>query len=247
VDEPEEEMRATSGGAYVSGGPSGAQDPGTSEEYYNYMQGLWGDGSPRYEFGDGFYRSEFTDRTTRFHYAGDPVTESFYSEVNTDGNGAVSPQGQRSVFISTGPFRLAPGESTTLLFAFPFGQGMTNLHSVAVMRRNAETLKALQASGFFVGSRVEGTQAEPTFELALSRARPNPSRQPEALLTLPESTPVRATVYDAVGRHLAVLLTGEVAEGETVLQMPGGLTPGTYLLRIEVPGAEETLTFTVLR
>ena len=246
VDEPGEEMRATSSGTFIGGGPDGFVDPGTPEEYYNSMQGFWPGGTPYHEFGSGQPRPGA--RTSRFVYTGDPVTESYWSEVNGDGNGAPNPQGDRRMLVSTGPFRLEPGASTTLLFAFPFGQGSSNLQSVAVTRSYASSLQSLPLSLFTTGLPVEGRPVRPTFELALSQPRPNPSRQPEALLTLPEAAPVRVVVYDALGRQLEVIVDGELAEGETVLQMPDVLAPGTYVLRVEVaPGVEEALTFTIVR
>ncbi|MEO0556808.1 MAG: T9SS type A sorting domain-containing protein [Bacteroidota bacterium] len=248
VDEPGESLGSTASGSYIGGGPDGTQDPGRPVEYYNYMRGLWGDGSPRYEYGTGFQQAGSGIRTTRFHFAGDPVTRAYYSEVNTDGNGTVSPQGDRVMMVSTGPFRIAPDESTTLLFAFPFGQGTDNLQSVAVMRGYATALQALAADGFFTSSPVEISRPELPVELGLSHARPNPSRQPEVRVTLPEDAYVRATVYDALGRQLEVLVDAEMPRGENELAISVGLAPGTYLLRVEVaPGAVETLTFTVAR
>jgi len=246
VDESDEEMRATSTSTLIGGGPFGTNDPGTPEEYYNFMQGLWANATPIYELNSGFEQANAT--TTTFMFPGDPVTESFWSEVNVDGNGADSPQGDRRMMVSTGPFRLTPGESTTLLFAFPFGHGSSNLQSIAVMRGYASALQSVQAEGFFTSRPVEIFRPNPTYELALSQVRPNPSRQPEVMLTLPAETLVRAEVFDMLGRQLERVVDGMLPEGETVLKMPSELAPGTYMLRVQVaPGAEETLTFTVVR
>ncbi|MEO0557449.1 MAG: hypothetical protein AAF170_04615 [Bacteroidota bacterium] len=247
VDEADERLRMTATSTFIGGGPSGTEDPGTPDRYYNFMQGLWGDGTPYYEFGTGYLQSASGAPITKFIYAGDPVTESYFSEVNVDGNGTDNPQGDRRMAISTGPFRLEPGASDTLLYAFPFGQGSSHLQSVAVLQGRAAALQRLTAEGFFASRPVDASALGPAFELALSRVRPNPSRQPEALLTLPEATPVRATVLDALGRQLEVVVDGELAEGESVLTLPRELAPGTYRLRVEVPGATETLSFTVMR
>ncbi|GAB5537139.1 MAG: hypothetical protein Rubg2KO_33880 [Rubricoccaceae bacterium] len=246
VDEAGEEIRATSTHTFIGGGPDGTQDPGTPQEYDFYMRGLWGNGTPIYELGTGF--EQVGAKTSTFIYSGDPVTESYWSEVNADGNGSHNPQGDRRMLVSTGPFRLEPGASTTLLFAFPFGQGSDNLQSIAVMRSYASTLQSLPPSFFATGRPVEASRLDSNVELALSKPRPNPSRQPEAVLTLPEEAHVQATVYDALGRQLGLVVDGVLPEGENKLAMPSGLAPGTYLLRVLVaPGAEETLTFTVAR
>ena len=81
-----------------------------------------------------------------------------------------------------------------------------------------------------------------------TRVRPNPSSgTAEATLTLRSDTYVRVTILDALGRQAAVVADGVLQEGETVLAVPDGLAPGTYLLRVEVPGAVKMLTFTVVR
>ncbi|GAB5537138.1 MAG: hypothetical protein Rubg2KO_33870 [Rubricoccaceae bacterium] len=246
VDEPGEQLRATAASVFDIG-PAGTQDPGRPEEYYNFMQGLWGNGLPYYELNNGF--EQFGAPITTFMMAGDPVTESFYSEVNTDGNGANFPQGDRRMAVSTGPFRLDPDSTATLFYAFPFGQGDNYLHSVAVMRGYAAALQSLHALGAFTSRPVERSGPKLTYELAMSRVRPNPSSgAAEVILTLPAETVVHATIVDALGRQLETVVDGVLPEGETVLAMPAGLAPGTYVLRVQVaPGAEETLTFTVAR
>ena len=246
VDELGEEVRATSSGHLINAGPDGTDVPGSRERYYNLMRGLWPDGSPYYEMGAGWRQPGAS--ATRFSYPGDPVAQSFWSEVNNDGEGGRSYSGQRKMVVSTGPFRLAPGASVTLLYAMPFGQGSDHLNSVAVMRGYASTLQSLAAQGFFTSSPVEVARPDPTFELALTRPRPNPSRQPEVMLTLPADAHVRAEVYDLLGRQLDVIVDGELAEGETVLAMPDGLAPGTYVLRVQVAHTtEQTLPFTLVR
>ena len=236
-------MTATS--TVIGGGPAGTVDPSTAEQYYNFMRGLWGDGTPISAFGQGY---QTNGPATTFIYPGDPVEGTFWSEMNVDGNGGQSPFGDRRMIVSTGPFSIPPDTSQTLLFALPFGQGTDWLNSVTVLRSYASALQRVHADGFFTSRPVEGRPLVPSYALALSRARPNPSRQPEVLLTLPEAARVRATVYDVRGRQLEVIVDGELPEGETTMRLPDGLVPGTYLLQVEVaPGAVETLSFTVVR
>ncbi|GAB5536101.1 MAG: hypothetical protein Rubg2KO_23500 [Rubricoccaceae bacterium] len=244
----EDTLGMTSASTFIGGGPDGTQDPGTPEQYYNYMRGFWANGLPYYELNNGFEQTGAP--TTTFIFAGDPVTESFFSEVNIDGAGANSAQGDRRLVVSTGPFTIEPEASQTLLIAFPYGRGTSNLQSVAVLQGRATALQHVAAAGAFVTGRpVPRRRPESTFELAVSRVRPNPSSgAAEIALTLPIETHVRATVHDALGRQLEVLVDGELAEGETALALPDGLAPGTYWLRVQVaPGGEETLPFTIAR
>jgi len=253
VDEPDEEMRATSSGTYIGGGPTGTSDPGTPEQYYNSMQGVWPGGRPYYEYGTGFEQAASGARTTRFVFTGDPVTESYWSEVNGDGTGSYNPPGDRRIVVSTGPFRLMPDSSIVVLYAMPYGQGTDHLNSIAVMREYATTLQRVATNGAFASSYpVPGgpQHTEPSLKSPLlpTRVRPNPSSgTAEATLTLRSETDVRVTLLDTLGRQVAVVVDGVLPEGEAVLAMPDGLAPGPYILRVEVPGAVKTLTFTVAR
>ena len=203
--------------------------------------------------GPGFEQAASGARITRFVYTGDPVTESFWSEVNSDGLGTDNPQGDRRIVVSTGPFRLMPDSSIVVLYAMPYGQGTDHLNSVAVMRGYATTLQRVATRGAFVSSDpVPGgsQRTEPilTSPLLPTRVRPNPSSgAAEATLTLRSETDVRVTILDTLGRQLEVLVDGVLPEGEVVLAMPEGLVPGTYVLRVEVPGTVKMLTFTVAR
>ena len=124
-------LGATSFTTFINGGPSGTTDPGTAEEYYNYMQGLWGDGTPITAFGQGY---QTAGQVTRFVYPGDPVTEEFWSELNTDGSGSDSPPGDRRLVVSTGPFTLLRNDPQDIVFGVVFAQGTDYLSSISALR-----------------------------------------------------------------------------------------------------------------
>ena len=63
---------ASASSYFVGGGPPGTSDPSTGEAMYNFMQGLWGDGSPMRANGDG-YNQPTTFPVTRYVFTGDPV------------------------------------------------------------------------------------------------------------------------------------------------------------------------------
>ncbi|GAB5536108.1 MAG: hypothetical protein Rubg2KO_23570 [Rubricoccaceae bacterium] len=250
VDEPEERLGLTS---TVRIFPPGLHHvPGNPEEFRFYMLGLWSNGTPIYEWGNGFEQPG--NPITRFMYPGDPVTESLWSERNTDANGTDSPLGDRRMMVSTGPFRLEPGTSETVLLALPYARGTDNLQSITELRQVARTLQVASSSGVFERSptvrpdeiRVPGTVSPP---LTLSRVLPNPARGAATVrLTLPAEARTHAVVLDALGRELATVTDGVLPVGETVLTLPQELAPGRYLLRVRVePGGEETLLFTVAR
>ncbi|MEO0559928.1 MAG: hypothetical protein AAF170_17305, partial [Bacteroidota bacterium] len=130
---------------FIGGGPDGTQDPGSPQEYYFYMQGLWGNGTPYYEFGTGF--EQLGNPITKFLYAGDPVTESFYSEVNNDGNGTDNPQGDRRLVATVALGDLAPGDTATVDMAILYGLGSNNLDSVRDLREVSDAVQAAYDDG----------------------------------------------------------------------------------------------------
>lgn len=83
--------------------------------------------------------------------------------------------------------------------------------------------------------------------LTLSVA-PNPSAGPAALrLSLADASAVRATVVDALGRHVATVHDGPLAVGPHTLALPAGLAPGVYAARLVTPGGSASTLFSVTR
>jgi hypothetical protein len=110
------------------GGCSPIGDPCDAESIYNRMQGVWNDGVPFTEGGDGYMTG---GDTLAWIYPGDPVTEQFWSEVNVDGTGADNPPNDRRHVIASPAFTLQPGEARAFDVAILFAQGEGNLDSVA--------------------------------------------------------------------------------------------------------------------
>lgn len=71
-------------------------------------------------------------------------------------------------------------------------------------------------------------------------AAPNPfSEELQVYVRLEKPSNVRLIVYDMLGREAQALIDGEREAGTTrVRWQPEGLTPGTYILRLEVDGTE---------
>jgi hypothetical protein len=100
---------------------------------------------------------------------------------------------------------------------------------------------------------VAGT-APPAFAgeasaLALLPASPNPFPGRTTLrFTLPEAGHVRLTIYDALGREVAVLVDEGQEAGDHAIAFEAGAVPaGAYFVRIEAAGQVLTRGLTVLR
>ncbi|PAP80735.1 hypothetical protein B1759_05005 [Rubrivirga sp. SAORIC476] len=104
------------------------------------------------------------------------------------------------------------------------------------------------SAGSLTASASASAEALPT-ELAVLSARPNPTRSRATVrVGLPEAGPVDVAVYDAVGRRVAVLASGERGAGWHDLGVEAGdLAPGVYVVRAMAGDTVATRTLTVVR
>lgn len=86
-------------------------------------------------------------------------------------------------------------------------------------------------------------------ELALHRPAPNPTRGASSMqVDLPEPTHVRLTVYDLLGREVAVALDDERPAGRHRIELASiGLASGTYVIRLMAGDEVQTQRLTVVR
>lgn len=108
-----EEELGMSSFIYVNNGgigepPPGTTDPGTADEYYNYLQGIWRDGSPLQAAGDGY--DEGGAPETRYVFSDAPNLNGGFSMVEND-----LPFGDRRTIQASGPFTLQPGAVNELI------------------------------------------------------------------------------------------------------------------------------------
>ena len=97
---------------------------------------------------------------------------------------------------------------------------------------------------------VQATDADDwAAETTLGRAFPNPAATTASVrLALAQAGPVRATLYDALGRRVATLTEGPLAAGDHTLAVPvGSLPAGAYVVRVEADGAVHAARLTVAR
>ncbi len=93
--------------------PSGTTDPNSATQYYNYLTGLWGDGSPFYEGNDGYQDPQF------------PIVKYAFPSAPDDPNGWSMAKeglipGDRRTVQASGPFTLQPGKTNELIIGLPW-------------------------------------------------------------------------------------------------------------------------------
>ncbi len=108
-------------------------------------------------------------------------------------------------------------------------------------------------SGLFVlqldSNPVDTEDAAPSSSFALGVSYPNPTTGATNVpFSLRETAHVRLTVYDILGREVAVLADGPMEAGEhTVLFDGSNLSNGAYFTRLDIAGASQTRPLTLLR
>ncbi|HYE96925.1 MAG TPA: T9SS type A sorting domain-containing protein, partial [Rubricoccaceae bacterium] len=247
VDEEGERLGMTSHSYFIGGGNAGTNDPGEGVGMYNRLKGLWNDGTPMTARGNGY---QTNGQRTTFAFPGDPVTDSFWSEENPN-NGPGQNAGQdRRGLISTGPLRLEPGETEEIVFAIVFAQGTDRLDSITQLRVAARYIKNAYEVGLYDPRLVPGGPEPPEVpdEVLLSRPYPNPFMETATVrFSVPEAAPVRLSLYDALGREVAVAFDGTAEAGEHAVVLGEGLPPGLYLVRFDAPGARRAFPLVKLR
>ena len=91
----------------VGGPPPATTDPSTAEEYYNYLQGRWRDGSLLQDTGDGY--DEGASATTRYAFPDAPNVQGWNMTTEE------LPFGDRRTIQASGPFTLQPGAVNELI------------------------------------------------------------------------------------------------------------------------------------
>jgi hypothetical protein len=234
--ETPENLGMTRFGYYNNNSDPRTGNPDTDQDYYNYMRGLWRDGTPWTEGGDG---TSVTGNPVQFMYpnsgsASDPVP-GYWSEVcpTPDCAQPIVPFDRRFT-MSTGPLTMEPGDTAVVAFGLVWARAGSNFESLQAMKAASDIAAAAYANGLVVASEPD---APPPNAYALA-AYPSPFADAATIrLTVPERPqPVRVAVYDALGREVAVLAKGPLPAGAHALRLDGGALPaGVYVVRVEGP------------
>ena len=100
---------------------------------------------------------------------------------------------------------------------------------------------------FAGGARATSTGLPPALAEA-PVAYPNPTAGAATVaFELSEPSDVSVEVFDVLGRRVATLATGAQAAGPVRVDVPAGLTPGLYVVRVQTSAGAATTRFTVVR
>ena len=235
VDEEGEAASMHAAVTFIGGGGLSG-DPANGTELYNYLQGLWQNGQP---ITVGQYGIAYSTIPTRFMYSGDPVTQSFWSELRpTEDENDSLPSSDKRFTISSGPFTILPEEEVEFLVAIVWTRGQDHLDSVRKLKNIVsllqETPDSYLDSGYLPG-RVDPLPGSPEQVLGFEQNFPNPFTGVTTIrYSLPKTMQIRLTVFDMLGREVAALVSGTREAGIYTQQFNGSnLAPGIYYARLE--------------
>lgn len=223
-------------------------DPSTGTEYYNYMRGMWRDGTHLTYGGIGYNPSDPNAVSADYMFPGasDPngfgtsgQTQSNWDEV-TAGN---APSDRRGLG-SYGPITFSAQEEVELDFAFIYMRDLTATTTGAALVGMQDAVDFIR-QGFANNNTGCGapifTAVEESVANSTVTAYPNPV---ENQLTLEISNFQQAVPYtltDITGR---VVREGQLLQSREVLDMTD-LVEGLYHLRLQHAGSPETLPIMV--
>ncbi|MEM6648037.1 MAG: T9SS type A sorting domain-containing protein [Bacteroidota bacterium] len=242
TDEPDEALPFNGYLVWNSDGSIQGNPTGSTIELYNYLRGLWRDGTPMTYGGTGY-----GGRTpTKYKFPGDPVTQRFWSEENTDGNGSRNtPSGRGGSLLSSGPFDFAPGDTTSFTLAIVWAQGQDRLDSVRLLRNRAQLalsaidlIKTYDAYTCALPPEPEAPDPNALGYYLLRQNYPEPfSQQTTIRYEVIDTVPVQLNVYDVLGRRVRTLVDGMQEAGVyDVVFEAADLPTGTYFYRLEAAG-----------
>jgi len=145
-----------------NGGNPAQSDPSIAPQYYNYLRGIWRDGTPMYYGGTGYVSGAGTvGPECDFMFPGDsdPCNwgtggqppnggfgqNGFYWTEETGNNGGPNPPGDRRFMQSAGPFTLKPGAVNYITVGIPWARATSGgpFQSVELLRVVDDKCQAL--------------------------------------------------------------------------------------------------------
>jgi hypothetical protein len=203
-------------------------DPRNNRESYRMMKGLQRDGS--------VIINPITNQLTTFMYSGDPVTNTGWVV------GPMSPNDQRFM-LSTGPVNMNPGDTQIIVLAQVIARGTSNLNSITVLRQYAQIAKDNYNNCFANVPIAVENNSNIIKEFRLYQNYPNPFN-PSTVISysvgipsgqLAVSSYTKLTVYDLLGREVAILVNAQLKPGSYEVEWDGSnFASGVYYYKLTV-------------
>jgi len=150
-----------------------------------------------------------------------------------------------------GPFTMAPNDTQWLQAALLPALGKDNLDAIQVLRHQAEQLLAMPYDTILSGHFNHVICEEPFIPSAIQLFQnyPNPfNAGTKITYDVAQPTQVRLTVFDLLGKEVAVLVDGPKNAGRHSVDFTGkGLASGVYFYRLWTTTTSMTRKLVILR
>ncbi len=165
-------------------------------------------------------------KATKFVDSGDPITGTGWLDEYG---------GDKRLLLGSGPFNLMPGDTQEIVVCFLIGQGTSNINSVDVLRKMADTVRAVFNSNFTVFTPVRPVNNDVPKSYSLSQNFPNPFNPTTVIgYELPVNSQVNLKIYDVLGREVQTLVNErEDAGGHSAHFNASNLPSGVYFYRLQ--------------
>ncbi len=196
--------------------PPGTDDPNTPQDYHNYLSGLWKDGTPMTNTGNG-YNLGGGGETTTFAFDGNPSEGNEWSMCSEN-----LPEQDRRMVMSSGPFTINPGAINTMSFT------IFHVKDVAHPCPSTENLDAAAEDVYDLYNEITSVETlNKSLSITLS---PNPFSD-ETLLQLedPTNQVERLDLYNVSGQ--LVRSYNQLASNSIVIER-GNLVNGMYFYKL---------------
>jgi hypothetical protein len=229
VESPLSSIISFNNGSINNPSPATA-DPNNVSEYYNYLQGLWRDGSPLTIGGDGYDG----DEETSFSFPGLPEENGQWTEFQENNT-----PGDRRLLLNFGPFNLVPGAVNEFISSFSVYAGEGNhIEKVTATRDQIDELQAY----FDYCFDIENAVGLPPCTLVLTDIEDQQLPHESILLfPNPANEKVEIRAEKPVSRVWIVNATGQqLYHGVDTTINVAHLPVGIYFVGIEIDGKVNT-------
>lgn len=199
--------------------------PSSPEDFWNYMNGKWLDGSYWTYGGQGFNGTI----PTHHIYDGNPYLGTGWTELDIDGNGTSNEAGDRSFFITSYGERLHPGDTLLYNYAIILNQEGNNLENVQGLLNYADSIQQYFENTIF--SCYNNGSAGLTQELEKERFNiyPNPAKSQVKIVW--EDIEVDKFVLLSYQGNVIQAIPVNNAKGEVEMNV-NHLASGIYFIRL---------------
>jgi hypothetical protein len=222
---------------YTNGAATAMTDPYTDAQYYNYMNGLWNDGSPITSGGNGYGGTT----PTAFAFPGNPADGSQWSECNQQ-TGGVIPAGDRRCIAAIGPFTIAAGDTISFDMAFIFHEGpfdnCPDISDSSTLVQHVDSIRSGYRSEHFSGWYDNSKALAPGFTNV--GIHDIPVQQNFTVNPNPSNGSFNIHISDASSAEYTITITDMI--GQVVYS---GNTPGSTDKSIQLPVAGGVYNVTV--